>query len=474
MFVPGPNQPVHRVDGAGGEPTPLYETGDLASYTDFNPVALADGRGLLFSRAIGADPSWDDVSVMVLPVDGSEPRELVKGATHGRYLQSGHLVFQRQDTLMAVGFDLERLKVTTRETPVLRGLSFLVNAPDNPAQFDISANGTLAYMSGEFQSFEQLIGLLSLTGEWTPLSDRTGEYWGIVPSDDDRYVAVELAAGGTPRVNILEVGRNLLRPVGDEADEGHYGMAWDPEGRWLVFSRESKGGGRELCRYRVGSAATPEVLLRRDQRLWPCDWSSDGRTLLMATEVKEGLDLMLFRFDEQGALLATEPEPFISWPGIQWHASFSRDDKWVLFRSQSVAGSQMYVASVDDPSIAVQISVDRGNFGAWAPDRDRIYYVYDDEEPKTVFAVDYTISEDGQFVPSAPVALFDFKGVPDLDSFKMTADGSAFYIPRPVDAKGAEAPRQVEIVLNWTESIKRLLPQPAVRESTGPARDSSR
>ena len=462
VFSPGRRAPLHRVDANGGEAVPLYSLEEGSTYADFGPEALPGGRGILFGRATTPGAEWNEIALMFVPTEGGEPRVLIRNAAHGRYLETGHIVFQRQDTLMAVGFDLDRLEVTTGESPVFRGIGHRPGTGDAPEAFDISRNGTLLYMPDAESSADRRIGVVSLDGTWTPLSDRTGRYWEVSPADDDRFLAVRMADElGKPRLSILEVGRDLIRPVPDASDSWHGSAAWHPDGKWIAFARRTSDQlGYEICRYRVSSAAEPEVLYSFEDFLQVYDWSSDGRTLLASRWSDDtSLDLVLFHFDEQGNLQASGPELLVGWPGSESMALLSPDDSWVLFRSSGTAGVQMYAVSLDDPSQSVQVSVDSGNFGAWAPDQDRIYYVDDDEFPMAFFSVDFSVSEDGEFLPSVPVPMFELDGVSDLDSLQMTADGSAFYIPKPLEGAGDERADPPQIVINWGESIKELLPR---------------
>ena len=76
-----------------------------------------------------------------------------RDSTDGRYLPSGHLVFLRQGTLMAMSMDPKRLEISGGAVGIVDGVQQAVNA-GNPAsdtgagQWSFSASGVLAYVPG--------------------------------------------------------------------------------------------------------------------------------------------------------------------------------------------------------------------------------------------------------------------------------------------------------------------------------------
>ena len=79
---------------------------------------------------------------------------LVTGGSDGRYVSTGHLIYVRLGTLMAVPFDPVRLAVTGGATGVIDGVMQAANRNlsdmDNTlaAQFTVSDTGALVYLTG--------------------------------------------------------------------------------------------------------------------------------------------------------------------------------------------------------------------------------------------------------------------------------------------------------------------------------------
>ena len=103
-----------RQPATGGgipEPVTIAEPEDSVVIYHGWPEVLANGKGALFT--ILRDHLADEVAVVDFST--GEIRVLVEG-TLGRYTESGHLVYVREDGgLMAVPFDQDRFVVTRPE-----------------------------------------------------------------------------------------------------------------------------------------------------------------------------------------------------------------------------------------------------------------------------------------------------------------------------------------------------------------------
>jgi serine/threonine-protein kinase len=113
VFVPDYNGGLWTVSANGGTPQPLVKTDvekDRVSFSD--PQLLPGGKGVLFTLASGRAVTADYQDVAVLDPGGREPRILIRGASHPRYLPTGHVVYVHAGALLAVTFDVSKLAVT--------------------------------------------------------------------------------------------------------------------------------------------------------------------------------------------------------------------------------------------------------------------------------------------------------------------------------------------------------------------------
>ena len=129
-----------RVSASGGEARRLTEPDSAADeLAHWWPQLLPGGRHVLFT-AFRAPVSR--ATVEVLDLESGTRKVLVTGGVMARYTPSGHLLFARDESILAVPFDLERLEVTGAPVVVVDDVA--MNLSDGFAAYDVSPSGTLA------------------------------------------------------------------------------------------------------------------------------------------------------------------------------------------------------------------------------------------------------------------------------------------------------------------------------------------
>ena len=108
LFAPNQGGPIFRISSTGGEPAAVtrLELPQQASHRF--PQFLPDGRHFLYY----VTGSPEARGVYVGQLDGSETRRLLDADSAAVYASSGQLLFVRQGTLFAQGFDPIRLALT--------------------------------------------------------------------------------------------------------------------------------------------------------------------------------------------------------------------------------------------------------------------------------------------------------------------------------------------------------------------------
>src|SRR5262249_50094637 len=213
------------------------------------PQLLADGSLLLFTLATPApDPSnirldrWDGAHIVVQSLKSGERKTVIENGNDARYVSSGHIVYARGSTLMAVPFDATHQTATAKPVPVIEAVDRNnVAAISGAAQYDISDNGTLIYVPGSATSQNDL-ALIDQTGHVEPfgLPRDVYEYPRVSPdgtrlafftsSDDSRSSTIwvdEVSRARAPRQLTLDARSRY--PV------------WSPDSTKIVFSSDREG-----------------------------------------------------------------------------------------------------------------------------------------------------------------------------------------------------------------------------------------
>ena len=93
------------------------------------PQILPGGRVILFTVTHTPLPTWEDTEIVAQSLATGERTVLIRGGADGRYLPSGHLLYVRRGTLMAVPFNLERLEVTGGAVALIADVMQSANTP---------------------------------------------------------------------------------------------------------------------------------------------------------------------------------------------------------------------------------------------------------------------------------------------------------------------------------------------------------
>src|SRR5262249_44428028 len=110
------------------------------------PQVLPSGKAALFLACTIYGGSMDPCGIAVVSLKDRHTKIVLKQTgTYARYLTTGHLLYVTKGSLFGIPFDAERLEV--RGVPALLG-----EVSSNPslasAQYDVSQNGTIAFLTG--------------------------------------------------------------------------------------------------------------------------------------------------------------------------------------------------------------------------------------------------------------------------------------------------------------------------------------
>jgi Tol biopolymer transport system component len=182
-----------------------------------------------------------------------------------------------------------------------------------------------------------------------------------------------------------------------------------------------------------------QSLLHSDEYKWPNDWSPDGRFILYSSQTKGNAELWLLPVTG-----SQKPAPFLQTPFFTVNGSFSPDGKWIAYTSNESGRNEVYVRPVSGAR-QWQVSTSGGDWALWRTDGKELYYWFNDFK---VMAVD--VKEGPELEFGTPHAIFD--GPRNAQDCWLTPDGQRILCNIPVNDSGpASAP--ISLVVNWPAGL---------------------
>jgi hypothetical protein len=198
---------------------------------------------------------------------------------------------------------------------------------------------------------------------------------------------------------------------------------------------------------KIGSAPSLSVT--------PSSWARDGKTLIAGTydiggTGEDKLDIGMITPESKG-----EWEPLLKESYVEAWAEISPDGRWMAYQSDESGKPEVYVRPFPDVNKGKStVSTTGGTFPLWSPDRPELFYRNGD----AVMVV--KVETDPEFKPGKPEVLFQGKYVQlgNRATWAIGRDGR-FLMMKAVENTGkapaAESPRQINVVLNWLEELKK-------------------
>lgn len=438
VFAPTPASGLVAVSAGGGDPRPAttldFDQGDR---THRWPHVLANGIDVLFTVARAGVSSFDEGIIALAPIGGAERRVLLRNGTCARRLPTGHVVYMRGGSLLAVPCGPDGLPVVGAAVPVV---DRVMAQPTGAGQFSVSDTGCLVHLTGEARHVHRRMVQLDLSGrvETLPIAERAIEEPRLSP--DGRSLALGIRAASND-IWVYDIERETLTRATSEAD--NFAPIWTPDGRRLTFSSNRTGPCQIYWRAADGTGPD-ERIIAGDFDLVPGSWSSDGATLLFTEYHPDtGADIWMCQ-----PRTGTAPTPFLKSRFDEYGPALSPDDRWVAYSANESGRMEVYIVSFPDASHRIPISASGGAEPVWARDGRRLYY----RSGSSIMSVDFT---DGvrptvgqpRRVCDGPYLSGAVTGLPNYD---VTADGRFLLI-----AQDAEPARPVEfcVTVNWFRDL---------------------
>ena len=423
-FAPSSSKTLAWVSALGGTPEALPAPEGAPVGLD-SPEVLPGGEALLLRVFAGRESP-----IGILSLKTGRLVTLRERGIDPRYVPSGHIVYIRGGGLMAVPFDLARLRVTGPETQVV----------PNAIQYAVSPDGTLAYAQGDPAEQKTLVWV-DREGRESPLGLPDARYGSFQISPDGTRLAAEVE-GATVDIFVFDLKSGAQTRLTQEGNDG--GPAWTPDGeRVTFFSDRANPSALALYSRRADGSGEAERIPSTTIPAWH-SWSPDGRYLAI-TDVSAGQpDIWILPIGGGSA-----PYPLLNSSSSEWGAAFSPDGRWIAYASDESGRFEIYVRPAPGrEGTRRQVSSGGGEEPRWSRKGDEIFF------------------RDGQRWMAAPVAagptltfgtpqmLFEgdylkVSGIP----YDVSPDGRRLLVLK--SSRGRAAVPFLRVVLNWQQELER-------------------
>jgi eukaryotic-like serine/threonine-protein kinase len=428
VYNPTYTSGLWRIAASGGTAqqltTPDAADGELGH---FWPQLLPDGQTVIFtSFRTPADRS----RIELYSLSSGTRKVLVDGGFYGRLVAGSHLLFARSSTVFAVAFDSGKYEPFGQPVPVI---SNVMHHPAlGMALLGVSNTGALAYLPRPTAT--RRLEWLDRTGRGVAIGGERRRFDQPALSPDGRRIAFTIADDQSTDIWVYDIGLGTFGRV-TSSPTTQANPVWSPDSRRLYFLFEEPVF--HLYSRALDGGAAPERLLDGPLDQEPCAASNRGLVYTLGDpSTNGGLWLLPLVGDRT-------PRRIVDTPAAERDCALSPDGRWLAFISDETGRDEVYVRPLTDGAAHALVSSGGGRNPRWSRDGRELFFREGDKMMATSL-------RDG--VAGKPVVLFERK----MRGYDVAADGRFLAVLPDETAP----PLPVNVVTNWQEELRRLVPSP--------------
>ena len=426
--------------GGGGTPVPLTPEPESASTRLIAPVLLPGEEALIYTL--------DNESVLLLDLGSGEQRVLDDIGKNPFYSPSGHIVYARGSTLMAIAFDLETRTVSGDPVALIEGVRY--PGGGTGTDFAVSASGSLVYIpttpGGILEGGYFWVDRDGQVGDTAV--DATGSVLGPRLSADGNRLAITTGeSAGDTEVWVYHLdGRP---PIPLAIGGGSRMSVWSPDNSRLAFRSDQNSESGIFILPADGSAVDLGDPLPDSANLIPMDWPDDDT--LLAVDFTGTPDIMAIDLNEPTA----GPRPVVATPDAEFDPAVSPDGRWLAYVSLRTGSPEVWVRAWPD-GVPVRVSRDGGFEPRWSADSTELYFL----QNQNVYVVPAP-ADDSAFTGAATElfsASFSFVPAAGISSYDVASDGRFLLFLASGDQSDSQGPPSIVVVQNFDEELRQRVP----------------
>ncbi|MCZ6654025.1 MAG: protein kinase [Planctomycetota bacterium] len=446
LLLNGPDKATVTVQNGALEP---FELSDEAQFDTalfgVHMVSILPGGRTALGGVFGQIGTESRTDTLFVSLETLTSRVVLEDATEPVYAASGHLLFKRDRSLLAVPFDPSSGRLTGGIMPLISGVG----------SYDVSETGVLVYhpIAGTV-SGRQLV-TADINGVVQPLSPVRRAFQRVLThaADGSRLAVGVWDAGELPRIWLYETNTGLIRPV-TPTGEVCFAAAFSPDGAQIAYMKWDPKAPAIMVAEIDGTEQPRQVFAYDFDEFWitPSCWTPDGKGLLVGRGNRGGDSDILYLPIEGG-----DPIPLLASSASESSARLSPNGQMLAYMSNESGERHVYVRPYEGEGntlgLSVRVSVEAGPSNLfWSSDGGRICFI---DKHEHLLAVQ--VNTDPQLSVSKPETLLDVGELRTADkNLVPLPDGERFvFIQKGDEERDVE---HLNVALDWFEELKKKVP----------------
>jgi serine/threonine protein kinase len=419
-----------------------------------SPQLLLNGRSVLFAvTSLVGRFAWDRAEIVMQSLETGDRQVIWQGGSNPRYVSTGHLLYTVGDVLFAIPFEIGSLAVRGNPVSVVEGVrpATLYPGTTGVASYSVSDDGVLAYVpASQPGDLSAMLMRVDREGKAEPFLDIKRGYWRPRISPDGSRVAVEVYDGKSYQTWIIDLNNGNATPLTFEGTSVF--SSWLPDGQDVVLRIDAENAFG-IYRKQADGNGEAEMLFQSHDELIPTDVSSAG--VLVFTQGEQTAKSALWTL----GLKDKSASEFLATDALEKMAMFSPDGKWLAYVSDESGREEVYIRPYPKTEGGIRRASEGGGTGpVWSRNGKELYY-----RGPSGYLMAVPISLGPGLTVGRAKPLFQFSGrfriSGNAAAYDVHPDGTSFVMVSEPEGAPQDS-RQINVVLNWFEELKRKVPIP--------------